>query len=464
MTRRQRPTGQLRFQYGHGIAIGSLFSGIGGLEMGLEAAVGSTGVSVGSAFHVERNPYSRAVLRTAWPNVPCFDDVRSVGAGNLTRVNWLVGGSPCQDLSKAAYRWGRLGLAGERSGLWEHFARLAEELAPDLVVWENVGGALCVLREKGKVVGPAPVAVVLHDLHAQGYDAWWTTLLAAAVGAPHLRLRVFLVAWRRGGPVARVSHPGERCVEPLDLSGSVWPSGPGKRPRHGEPRRQILRSDSVPFHMERIEADGNAVVPQCGYAVGVAAYAIHRWMRGETMIATNPAASGRKGVARTPQAQGAALAAEALGLARGRMPSEAFASFDEDDLRWADCRGKRGQASPLCVPWPGIGVMINGELRAPTGAPVAEGIVCPADDECSEADPVDGGELSMWPTCTARDWRSGKSSDATRNRNARPLSEVAAPSGFLNPDWTDALMGYRPGYTSVPGFPMPQRKRGSKLE
>lgn len=156
--------------------IGSLFSGIGGLELGLEwAGLGPV------AWQVEQKEWCRNVLARHWPDAIRFDDVRAVGAHNLPHVDVLCGGFPCQDLS---YAGKGAGLAGARSGLWFEYARIARELRPSLVIVENVAA----LRARG-------LGVVLGDLAALGYDAIWTSVRAADVGAPHRRERLFIVGY-----------------------------------------------------------------------------------------------------------------------------------------------------------------------------------------------------------------------------------------------------------------------------
>jgi DNA (cytosine-5)-methyltransferase 1 len=161
------------------VRIGSLFSGIGGLDLGLErAGVGRT------VWQVEADPFCRGVLARHWPDAVRYDDVREVRGGAVGPVDVLCGGFPCQDVSNAGKR---AGLDGERSGLWYEFDRLVGELAPRFVVIENVAALL----GRG---GPD----VLRSLAARGYDAWWDCVPAAAIGAPHRRDRLFIVAWRVG--------------------------------------------------------------------------------------------------------------------------------------------------------------------------------------------------------------------------------------------------------------------------
>lgn len=156
-----------------------LFSGIGAFSLGLERAGFCT-----TAF-CEIDPYCRRVLAKHWPEVPCYDDVRSLTADRLRAdgisVDVICGGFPCQDISVA----GRgAGITGERSGLWREFSRLISEVGPRYVIVENVAALL------GRGLGD-----VLGDLASLGYDAEWHCIPAAAVGAPHIRDRVWIVAY-----------------------------------------------------------------------------------------------------------------------------------------------------------------------------------------------------------------------------------------------------------------------------
>lgn len=157
--------------------IGSLFSGIGGLELGLERAI----PGAHTVFQVEQNPYARAVLAKHWPNAQRYEDVRQAGAHNLPACDLLCGGFPCQDISVAGKR---AGINGERSGLWSEYARIIGELRPRFVVVENVSALLT--GGMGRVLG---------DLAACGYDALWDCIPAQSVGAHHRRDRLFIVAW-----------------------------------------------------------------------------------------------------------------------------------------------------------------------------------------------------------------------------------------------------------------------------
>ena len=153
-----------------------LFSGIGGFSLGLERTGGFRTV----AF-CEIEPYPRAVLAKHWPTVPCFDDVRILTAADVGPIDVICGGFPCQDISTAGKG---AGIGGERSGLWKEYSRLIGELRPRYVIVENVAALLA----RG-------LGVVLGDLAALGYDAEWHCIPASAVGAPHRRDRLWIVAY-----------------------------------------------------------------------------------------------------------------------------------------------------------------------------------------------------------------------------------------------------------------------------
>jgi site-specific DNA-cytosine methylase len=133
---------------------------------------------------VEIDPFCQKVLAKHWPNVRRWDDVRTFPPEPTDdwRCDVICGGFPCQDISLAGKG---AGLAGERSGLWVQFSRIVCLLRPRFVVVENVSALL--IRGLGRVLG---------DLAACGYDAEWDCIPAAAVGAPHIRDRVFIVSAR----------------------------------------------------------------------------------------------------------------------------------------------------------------------------------------------------------------------------------------------------------------------------
>jgi len=279
------------------VTIGSLFAGIGGLELGLERA--GLGPVV---WQVEIDPYCRSVLARHWPNAVRYPDVQRVGSANLSPVDIICGGFPCQDVSGAGKG---AGLAvGTRSGLWYEYRRIVAELAPRVVVVENVASG------KGRWL-----CEVRSDLHAIGYGTRAFGLAAADVGAPHLRRRIFVVGYR--GSIGLEDHEqagtaaGPACKPALahrDGHGRVAPSrlhadgaqrhDAARRHRFpplrgdvagwadyvasGGPEPAIRRSangipsgldgDAEPANLasaaERLTALGNAVVPQCAEVIG----------------------------------------------------------------------------------------------------------------------------------------------------------------------------------------------------
>lgn len=157
-----------------------LFSGIGGFSLGLERAGFET-----VAF-CEFDKKAQAVIRKNWAGIKIYDDVRTLtkeqmATDGIIRPDIICGGFPCQDISLAGKG---AGLAGERSGLWFEFHRLISEIRPKYAIIENVSA----LRSRG-------LDEVLRSLAEIGYDAEWHCIPASAVGAPHRRDRVWIIAY-----------------------------------------------------------------------------------------------------------------------------------------------------------------------------------------------------------------------------------------------------------------------------
>jgi len=163
----------LRYPY----RMGSLFSGIGGLELGLERS----GLAK-TVWQVEQSEFCRGVLSRHWPEARRYDDVRTVGSATLEPVDVICGGFPCQDVSSAGKG---AGLAGSRSGLWYQYARIIGEIKPRWCVVENVASG-----------ASRWVDTVVQGLAELGYATLPVPLSAFAVGAPHMRRRIFLIARR----------------------------------------------------------------------------------------------------------------------------------------------------------------------------------------------------------------------------------------------------------------------------
>jgi DNA (cytosine-5)-methyltransferase 1 len=269
-----------------------LFSGIGGFSLGLERAGMTT------AAFCEVDPFCRRVLAKHWPKVPCYDDVRTLTGERLAAdgisVDVICGGFPCQDISVAG---NGAGLVGERSGLWRDYARLIGEIRPRFVIVENVAALL--FRGLGDVLG---------DLATFGYDAEWHCISAAAVGAPHRRDRVWIIAYQRvadadrrqglhdlqlhpsdGGEVFQKGtvgelHRGSRGEDVADASGQGlpvpqreallgtgrWNEGRAASGGGGWPPEPCVGrvAHGVSARVDRLRAIGNAVVPQIPELIG----------------------------------------------------------------------------------------------------------------------------------------------------------------------------------------------------
>lgn len=219
------------------------------------------------AWQVEIDDYASKVLAKHWPNVARFRDVRECGAHNLTAVDLIAGGFPCQDISIAG---AGTGLDGERSGLWFEFARLIDELRPRYILVENVAALLG--RGFDRVLG---------SLAALGYDAEWECLPASAFGAPHQRERVFIIAYSHQERCGR-GGVFDRCddIPTYEQWGTAkgirqwagWQRWISKTVQDGlwsEPNAPILGvADGVSARVERIGGLGNAVVPQVAEWIG----------------------------------------------------------------------------------------------------------------------------------------------------------------------------------------------------
>lgn len=266
-----------------------LFSGIGGFSLGLERTGGFETV----AF-CEIEPFCQRVLKKHWPDVPRYDDVRTLTAERLAAdgiaVDVICGGFPCQDISIAG---AGLGLAGERSGLWREVARLVGELRPRLVIVENVAALL------GRGLGDA-----LGDLASLWYCVQWHSIPASALGACHHRDRVWIIAYPEQERAGRETNSrfaigiGESLKRLHEgWSAGIYPDAwQERRERCGDATIQGLRelswgqdcrsveelielaaihtpalcraNDGIPNRVDRVGSLGNAVVPQIPELIG----------------------------------------------------------------------------------------------------------------------------------------------------------------------------------------------------
>lgn len=258
-----------------GVSFGSLFAGIGGLDLGFERA------GWRCAWQVERDGFCTRVLEKHWPSVPRFSDAREVGAANLERVDLVCGGFPCQPWSSAGKRGG----TDDDRHLWPEMARIVSELRPRWVVGENVLG----------LFGPQ-LDSCAADLEGEGYTVWPVVLPACGFDAPHKRERIFILGYAddRCEPTESVNDEASRLSSvgagrPLNVADSsrklfnrsgkarskgwtkpsdggndvaaaaaIWKSEPG-----------LGRvADGVPRRVDRLKSLGNAVVPQVAEFIG----------------------------------------------------------------------------------------------------------------------------------------------------------------------------------------------------
>jgi len=259
-----------------------LFSGIGGFSLGLE----STGAFETVAF-CEIEDYPARVLNKHWPEVPNYEDVRSITKERLYAdeifPDAICGGFPCQDISVAGKGGG---IDAQRSGLWSEYVRILGEIRPRVAFVENV---------KNLISGPSDnrgawFGRVLADLAEIGYDAQWHCVPAAAIGAPHIRDRVWVICYpnedcksdvslndeapvmqedaanaicQRQQRQGRAGHPGnkeenEKGEADYAFHDCKWANEPGMgRVAHG-----------IPNGMDRLKCTGNALVPLVAYLVG----------------------------------------------------------------------------------------------------------------------------------------------------------------------------------------------------
>ena len=232
------------------ITIGSLFSGIGGFELGLERAIPKSK----TIWQVEQNKYCQTILKKHWPEAIMYNDIREVNHENIHPVDIICGGFPCQGVSCSGKGKGIEG--DKRSSLWREMYRLIDELRPRVAVMENVPALLW----KGR-----GMHIVMSNLVQIGYNAEWKVISARQFGAPHLRKRVFIIAYsnstRAQIPIKRKQSSEQMFRSPSQKRRSFWDQG--------ETKPRVCRvDDGISGRVDRIKALGNAIVPQCSEYIG----------------------------------------------------------------------------------------------------------------------------------------------------------------------------------------------------
>lgn len=162
--------------------VASFFSGIGGIDLGLERA----GMEI--VFQCEILPFGQSILKKHWPGIPLKSDITQVHKSDIPNVDLFAGGFPCQDLS-LANQGKRKGLEGSRSGLFYKYAELIQAKEPRWVFIENVPGLLNSAQGKD-------FKIVLSTLDELGYGVSWRVLDAKFFGTPQRRRRTYIVGSR----------------------------------------------------------------------------------------------------------------------------------------------------------------------------------------------------------------------------------------------------------------------------
>jgi len=246
------------------LTVGSLFSGIGGIDLGLERA----GMEI--RWQVEIDDYARRVLEKHWPDVKRYKDVKEITEKNKPEeVDLIAGGFPCQDISIAGK--GKGIIEGERSSLWFEMLRIIRMVRPRFVLIENVSA----LTFRG-------LDTVLLGLAQSGYDAEWNLISAESIGARHFRKRIFIVAYMGNtfgeglegyGKFDRVKREIYTPEADIQLREAfernrrgIWREDPAER---DVPESRVGRmAYGVPHRVDRIRGLGNSVVPQVAEFIG----------------------------------------------------------------------------------------------------------------------------------------------------------------------------------------------------
>jgi len=222
--------------------VGSLFSGIGGLDLGLERA----GHKV--IWQSEIDPYACRVLKKHWPDVPNMGDITRIDWSEVEQPDFVCGGDPCQENSRA-----RTGCRTTQPSLGHEFIRAIAGLRPGFVLRENPANV--------RTDAPWPWQRIRFELRRLGYIVLPFRLRACCLGADHQRDRLFLLAsmGHPNGFQSRFSRGvqfPEGCSETRDLY--LWPDQP-------EPSRV---ANGIPYRVDRNRILGNALPPAFGQFIG----------------------------------------------------------------------------------------------------------------------------------------------------------------------------------------------------
>ena len=241
------------------ITVGSLFSGIGGLDLGLEQA------GMKTVWQVEFDDWARGKLDENFPHTEKFKDVREVGKHNLRPVDLICGGFPCTNVSNVNHHT-RTGIDGEKSGLWMEQFRIFCELRPRYALIENVPG----------LITSGGFRRVLSDLASVGYDAEWQTFRAASFGLSSERKRLFIIAYPHSVGLVQneIFNSGNHKINiprPFPF-GQYRVSVEAARRSYPQIPEHLRMDNGLSFELSEIEAAikgyGNAVCPPVARFIG----------------------------------------------------------------------------------------------------------------------------------------------------------------------------------------------------
>ena len=228
------------------IKLGSLFSGIGGFELGLERAI----PGLQTVWQVEQNEFCQQVLKKHWKNSKIYDDVETVGKHNLEPVDIICGGFPCQDVSVLS---NGEGLDGKKSRLWFEMYRIIRELRPKIAIIEN--SSALIIRG---------LSTIIEELASIGYACEWRIIRAYEFGLPHRRARCFVVAY----PDKNRNRSQKQICSRWAINNKIL----YREKAYWEGRiieSRIRRGNNgIPNMVDRIKALGNSIVPQCSQYIG----------------------------------------------------------------------------------------------------------------------------------------------------------------------------------------------------
>ena len=264
------------------LKLGSLFSGIGGFELGLHRSI----PNLETVWQVEQDKFCQKILNKHWPNSQIYNDITTINTEELESVDILCAGFPCQDISVAGKQEG---INGKKSGLFWEMWRIIRDFR------EQGRTIPLLLLENVPAITTNGLGHVLGAISEIGYDAEWFVISAGEnFGAPHLRKRWFLVAYPNENSKSSLpnyaktlegtsphSDSKHRKEQPLytkpmektklfecrnrEINGKIqknyWKESPIESPL-------CSVDDGIPNRVARLRALGNAIVPQCSEWIG----------------------------------------------------------------------------------------------------------------------------------------------------------------------------------------------------